>query len=507
VVAYPSAQTIQASGRLPQGGSARVALNAALGEREGTWIVVTQARTVSARLDGSGLGPLKAALYFGHYVAVGARAVPDALLPWDGAPQAAEKPNQPFYLQVVVPPDAKPGGYRATVRVTADGRVTDVPVAITVFPVRLPPPEAARGNLLAAFHVVPQSYVRKVDELFRLGSNAARAAANQSLFAFLSAYRISPAGWGFGEPHSAAGYTSSAKWWLDAAGNMVRQNQGGFGAMRIPISNQRTSSRNRIAGLSPFAPEAWCDYLRSVHGFWEQHGWLSGRVPYLYALDEPGADGMRLAARQAATAHTCFPGSKVLVTGNPTEGNRFLWDGKGGDDVDIWAVLSRRYYGQYGAPNARLGAIRQARQAGKEIWSSTYSGVSGTPGYSAAEPLSDPRMFLLWNALEGIPGTLYGQGTTSYYAGNPLDALRSNGEFVLLYPGRSQPIASARLEQIRDGIEDWDVLDVVRRMRGASAVRKILGDAGLFSTTAANVILGCTSGCALESATTYSWPV
>src|SRR5581483_6184058 len=254
VVAYPSAQTIPAAGRLPQGGSARVGLNAARGEREGAWIVVTNAQTISARVDGSGLGPLRAALYFGHYVAVGARAVPDALLPWDGGSHAAEKPNQPFYLQVVVPPDAKPGGYRATVHVAADGRVTDVPVAITVYPVRLPPPGSARGNLLTAFHVIPQSYVRKADELYHLGSNSARAAASDSLFQFLSAYRLSPTDWGFGNPRSPAGYTSSRKWWLDAAGNMVRQNQGGFSAMRIPISNQRTSAPNRIAGMSPFEP-------------------------------------------------------------------------------------------------------------------------------------------------------------------------------------------------------------------------------------------------------------
>ncbi len=507
VVAYPSAQTIPASGRLPQGSSGSVTLNAAIGEREGAWIVATQARTVSASIDRDGLGPLQAALYFGHFVQVGSHYVPDALLPWDGKPRDAEKPNQPIYLQVVVPADAKAGAYRGTVHVTVDGVTTDVPVAVTVFRARLPAPGTARGNLLTAFHVVPQFYVRKVDELYHLGSNSARAAASDSLFQFLSAYRLSPTDWGFGNPRSPAGYTSSRKWWLDAAGNMVRQNQGGFATMRIPLSNQRTSAANRIAGLSPFEPEAWCDYLRSVRGFWQEHGWLSDRVPYLYALDEPGADGMRLVARQSAAAHSCFPGARVLVTGNPTPDNRFLWDDRGGDDVDIWAVLSRRYYGQFAAPRGRLTSIQRAERAGKQIWSYTFSGVTGTPGYSAAEPLSDPRMFLLWNALEGIPGTLYAQGTTSYYSGNPLDSLRSNGEFVLIYPGRVEPIASARLEQIRDGIEDWDVLDLVRRKRGLGAVRKILGDAGLFSTTVSRVLLACTSRCELGSSTAYSWPV
>ena len=102
-------------------------LNAAIGEREGAWIVATGATEVSATVDGSALGPLKAAVYFGHFVSFGGRAVPDALLPWNGAARPTEKPNQPLYLQVAVPPDAKPGGYRATVTVTTDGKPTDGP--------------------------------------------------------------------------------------------------------------------------------------------------------------------------------------------------------------------------------------------------------------------------------------------------------------------------------------------------------------------------------------------
>ena len=115
-------------------------------------------------------------------------------------------------------------------------------------------------------------------------------------------------------------------------------------------------------------------------------------------------------------------------------------------------------------------------------------------------------MFLLWNALAGIEGTLYAQGTTSFGSGNPFERLPSNGEFVLLYPGANGPIASARLEQIRDGIEDWDILDVVRRKRGLSAVRTILGHAGLFSAAPRSVRLACSHGCELPGSTAYSWP-
>jgi len=115
-------------------------------------------------------------------------------------------------------------------------------------------------------------------------------------------------------------------------------------------------------------------------------------------------------------------------------------------------------------------------------------------------------MFLLWNALEGIEGTLYAQGLTSYTPGNPLESVAGNGESVLVYPGADGPVASARLEQIRDGIEDWAVLDLVRRKRGAAAVRTILGDAGLFSATPQRVLLACTVGCELHGSTSFSWP-
>lgn len=504
VQGFPSAQTIPATGPLPQGGAPVIALNTGIGEREGAWIVASGAAQVSATVDDSALGPLKAAVYFAHFVSFDGRPVPDALLPWDGASRATEKPNQPLYLQVTVPPDAKPGGYRMSVTVTTDGKSTTVPVTITVFDVHLPS-TSSTDNLLTAFHVVPEAYVNKVDQLYHLGSNAARAQVNESLFSFLAAYRISPAGWGFGEPRTSAGYTSSPKWWLDAADNMVRQDPGAFPTLRIPISNQRPSVPNRIAKLSPFAPDSWCDYLGRVRSFWEEHGWLDGRLAYLYTLDEPGAEGMRLVARQAATGHRCWPGSKMLVTGNPSLANRFLWDG-GADDVDIWSVLSRRYYGQYGKPTEHRDVIDRVRRSGKMIWSSTYTGPPGSPGYNAREPLSDPRMFLLWNALEGIRGTLYAQGITSYNAGDPLASLADGGERVLVYPGRDRPIASARLEQIRDGIEDWYVLDLVRRTRGAAAVRTILAGAGLFSATAQAVKLACTSGCELTGTTPYSWP-
>ena len=515
-LAFPSAQSISPTGSLPRGGSHTLGLVAGRGEREGGWIVARGGGQITAAIDRGTFGEIGLELAWGHFVRVGPRIVPDALLPWDGGARSAEAVNQPLYVRVTVPSTTAPGVYKAAVLVTAAGTTTPVPLELRVFPYTFGANGARRP--LTSFHVSPATYLNTVARLYGLPSTDARRAALGALYRFLADYGLSPSSWGFGEPRSSAGYATSPKWWLDSATNMREAaNSGSFGAMRIPISSNRTSHQNWVAGLDPGRPEQWCDYLRAVRTFWEQQGWLTRSVPFLYAQDEPTVAGQRLVARQSRALHDCWPGARSLMTGNPLPNgeNRFLSDGKNGDDLDVWVVLSRRWYGQFTVPGrARTGQTR-ARELATSIarvrsragvWSYTYGGVPGTPGFGAAEPLSNPRVFLLWNALEGTDGVLYGEGTTSYAGQNPFEVLTRRGDFVLVYPGTPRPIPSARLEQIRDGLEDWMLFDAIRRTSGPAAVRAILGGAGLFSADRAGVRLACHMGCQLRSGTKFSWP-
>jgi hypothetical protein len=518
VVAYPSSQSVAATGALPRGGAGYVAVNAAIGERENAIVVVRGAKRVSVGVATPPAGAVGLSLFFAHFVGVGSASVPDALEPWDGSERASERTNQPVHVQVDVPYGAKPGRYNASLAVTADGRRTVVPVRITVFPVTLPRPGTRVGNLLTSFNLSPESYVAKTAQLYGFTNHDQRTSANRALFALLGAYRVSPGSWGFGEPRAPAGYESSSRWWLDSAGNFLGQLRAspGFSALRIPISSNRTAAHNYIAQMSPFAPETWCDYLGRVHAFWSQNEVLgSSPLPYLFGYDEPSLDGQRLVARQAKALHQCFPNGQQLMTGNPSRANRFLWDGAGGDDLDIWTVLSRRYYGTWTSPaRTRVGKSRardnlamltKVLARGKMVWTYTYTGTAGTPGFAATEPLSNPRMLLLWTALEGVQGVLYAQGATTYGPTSPLESI-GTGEKVLVYPGPSSAWPSARLVQIRDGIEDWAVLNLVRQHRGVGEVRAILGNAGLFSASRGGVRLACNLGCELRSSTKYAWP-
>lgn len=507
---YPSSTTIRGSLPLPAATAHSVTLRTAIGEKEDAILVVSGAKTVSIDAP-AGVGPLPLKLFFAHFVSFSGSLVPDALMPWAGAGRATEQPNQPVWLQVTVPPGTAPGTYTAEVTVIADGSGTIVPISVQVFPVTLPAPNQVTGNLLTSFHVSSETYANTVGRLNGYTKSEQFQGIASTLYPFLASYRISPSSWGYGAPNVESGYTTNRKWWLDSSANMSAEvGEGVFAAMSVPISNNRTSPRNYIAGLSPDKPGTWCSYLRSVHTFWQRHSWTNA-FPYLYGMDEPGLDGMHVVAQQASTLHACFADANALVTGNPSESNSFLWNG-GKDDVDIWTVLGNRYYGQYTNPAQSRAGISHARSKqkiidavrarGKMIWTYTYPGT-GTPGFTATEPLSNSRMLFLWSALENIRGVLYGEGTTNF-KGNPFDSVASDGAFVLLYPGKESPVPSARLEQIRDGIEDWDILQIARQKHGAGDVRSILS--GLFSVDSTGVKLGCTIGCPLTTSTPFSWP-
>jgi hypothetical protein len=503
---YPSGTTFTAAGTAPAHPASSMSLAMPIGGVDDATILVRGAQNVAA--SATIAAPLEVKLFFAHYVSVDGKPVPDALLPWDGSPRSTEHTDQPLWLQVNVPDGTSPGTYSGSVVVVADRATTSVPIGVSVSPVTLPEPNQVSGSLLTAFNMSPQSYGAEVNKLYGI---TAQTSVPQ-LFDFMSSYRISPNNWGYGNPSSGRGYTKSRKWWLDKSGQMdAAVGPGRFASMWIPISSNRWSPSTYVGGMSPFKPQRWCSYLRSVHGFWQQNGWLDS-YPYLWGMDEPGLTRFRVVAQQAKAAHSCFRGSHEIVTGNPSAQNRFLWNG-GKDDVDAWVVLASRYYGKYTNPSGHvskatqnLRAIDAVRRRGKQIWTYTYAaGSHSTPGFTATEPLSDPRVFVDWAALEGVTGLLYGQGTTTYSKGNPLTSNdREGGSYVLVYPGRSGPIPSARLEVLREGIEDWEILNVVRHKHGNAAVRRLLS--GLFSTTSAGAELGCTVGCQLKTTTKYSWP-
>ena len=401
-----------------------------------------------------------------------------------------------------------------------------------------------RTRFRTLFLLKPQVYVDSVVRRTHADAETASTGITDRLYSLLSDYRISPGNWEYGTPYPD-GYQDRGTYWDGlAATRMSAEGAFPFNTMRLPIGTQHTPVSR--TGQSPRRPETWATYLTSqVLPFWQAHGWLNRAL--VWGWDEPGpAYDRQYVAPQACAAHAA--GLQYLTTAAPSvqiparrvtipwgagtrtytvkahgDDNQFLWDGQGCDDVDIWAVLSRRFYGSFATPVETKGhidvehelspAIATARARGASIWSFTYEPLRhdlGSPGYAATEPPTDGRVFGLWNALEGTDGTLYADGMTNYDDGvDPYARLAQHGQHVLLYPALAQgdePVTSLRLESIRDGIEDADLARMLIASHGRGAYLAILAREHIFSIRGGRLLLACRSGCDLEGSTKYAWP-
>ena len=255
VVTYPAAQTISPTGRLPSGAGRALTLNEPVGGDDAALVVVSNARQVGLTVDTKSLGPIGVQIRFRHFVRFGSLLVPDALLPWDGSIHRVEQQNQPLSIEVSVPYGTKPGTYKGSATVTVDTKPVVLPLTINVYGVALPKPGDVKDSLLTVFGAGPQSYVGRVIDLFKYRTADQIRAANDSLFAFLSAYRIAPDSWGYGIPHDVSGYTSSSSWWKDSAGNMIRQLAGRAVPRPVdPALEQPRELRQLHRGAEPGRP-------------------------------------------------------------------------------------------------------------------------------------------------------------------------------------------------------------------------------------------------------------
>jgi hypothetical protein len=529
------------------GAAASVEVSAASGELEDATVVVHGASgRLSVRLAVGAPALLQQGLAVLRVetTLVDGRPTPDPLPPLARRATVASGEDVTLVLRFRVP-DATPAGtYASQLMFAAGGHpFSTVPLRLRVFGVQLPARDDPNA-LRTLFLLKPQVYVDSVVRRTRADPETASTGITDRLYSLLSDYRISPGNWEYATPYPDGYQDRGTSWNRLAATRMAAEGAFPFNTMRLPIGTQHTPVSR--TGQSPRRPETWATYLSSqVLPFWQAHGWSNRAL--VWGWDEPGpAYGRRYVAPQACAAHAA--GVPYLTTAAPERriaarrvtipwgagtrtytvkahgvDNEFLWDGQGCDDVDIWAVLSRRFYGSFATPVEQKGhidaqhelsaAIRTARERGASIWSFTYEPVNhdlGSPGYAATEPVTDGRVLGLWNALEGADGTLYADGMTGYGDGvDPYTRLAQHGQHVLLYPALArddEPVSSLRLESIRDGIEDADLARLVIARRGRARFLAILARERIFSIRGGRVLLACRSGCDLVGSTKYAWP-
>lgn len=368
---------------------------------------------------------------------------PDGLIPFRdpaGNPLPAATPfnvdadhNQPVWVDIFVPRDAAPGQYRGVVSVTSSGGAAQAPVNLTVRKFTLPFSPTLKTSF--GMHEPLRSDPRAQELLLE--------------------HKIMPTDVAFSE---APGF-------IDRLGLTTA-------ALRLPGGANRT----RCTMTDPPAPGQIADMAKA---------YPSNLLLYVYPADEIDQcanifDTLRAWSRNV---HQAAPRIKVLVTVTPTPVLLDDGSGTGRSAVNIWVLLPIMY--------DKAGAyVAQAMKKGDEIWS--YAALVQDSYSPKWEIDFDPINYRIQpgflSASLGLTGLLYwrvdlwSSDPWNEVGGYSLGRSIYPGEGMLVYPGDAigYPgiVPSMRLKYIREGIEDYEYVQLAMAASRGNAALQIAESVG-----------------------------
>jgi hypothetical protein len=410
---------------------------------------------------------------------------PDPLLPVRGPLPLTAGQVQPLWLTFAVPQDAPAGEYRGRLALTWETGRAEVPIRLTVWDFAIP----AAPRLTALFDLregpgwsflTPENrrdWLRFmadrrlcVDQV--LPSPTMRFGNGQVLLD--TAEFDQAAEWQFSELHMRTAYLP-LEFYAFGWGHDTRPFRG-------------------FAPGSDGYRDAYGKCLAAVWQHVQAKGWGDRFV--LYVSDEPHFDDRdpAVAARvllqmkdQCALIHAAAPGVKVYSS---TWRHAPEWD----SDLDVWGA------GAFGC--FPVETMDRLRAANRTLWFTTDAQLLLDTPYSAIERLNPYYCFaygaagyefwaLGWWTYESYDPFRFGWYAYiphTFTTGGPTTLIRyPNGSGHLAYPGwlvgEAGPLSSIRLEQVREGMEDYEYMETLRqriaggRQRGldVSAAETVLG--------------------------------
>ncbi|HOP79388.1 MAG TPA: DUF6067 family protein [Armatimonadota bacterium] len=328
---------------------------------------------------------------------------PDALLPMPDKFSIEEGKSQMVWVNIYVPKSAKPGNYTGKVTVNIDGAIESIPVQLNVRDITLP----VENHLVSAFDICGRTCA---DHYGITPGSPDYQKMMERYYWFLVDYRLSP---------------SEIPVALDSKEAGKYLNDRRITSFRIPYTGESEDAKKLF------------DYLR-------KKGWL--KKGYIYTMDEPGLEQFPECKTYGETINSLAKDAKWLLTVQPHE----TLEGA----VDIWCP-GLADYDRY--------ACSERQKAGEHIWWHAISQPQHPfPTYLINDSSVSPRILSWFQSLYRVDGVMYWSNTfwkdSSAIAG-------ATGEGYLIYPGKTfedDPIPSLRLEMIRQGIEDYELLYILQ---------------------------------------------
>lgn len=383
---------------------------------------------------------------------------PDPLLPALPSFEMEAATTQPLWFTVHVPGNAVPGNYEGAITIDADGvDAVIVPVSLTVHSAIIPD----EGGMKTAFALM-DCYMRKIYGTFT-------PKLRRSYTDYLLAHHLNP------DDISRSDTPD-----IDELEYANKRGLNAFNVLNAVEEHKDPLSWSCFSPLEAYTPEFTRRFLERMEPAMtelEKRG-LTDKA-YVYGFDERGPEFLPIIKDVFKAIKARYPKAHTLSTAwLPENANPMDYN------IDWYVPLTSMY-------DPETATV--VRKRGGEVWWYICMG----PNYPYANwllenPLIESRViwWQAWqNKIEGflywglnvwrlnhnetiIPDRTGPRVDWSVTAGGQHPSL--NGDGIMLYPGENGPIGSTRLEVIRDGLEDFELLKQYGARFGNDATEEIL---------------------------------
>ncbi|WNG38588.1 DUF4091 domain-containing protein [Archangium violaceum] len=467
-------------------GEKEARLSLARGECEAAQVVlppdVSRLRVKPLALKGPGGKTLEASVWREAFLEVktpsnsqgGTGPWPDPLVPVEAPPGPKGTPTV-LYVELCAPEQQVPGIYQGALSVEADGKpLSPVPFSAEVQPFVLPATSSLPNSFGISLYSIAKGHGLKPE------SPEARELLRDYALALLS-HRVSAHGMSMNPPPVRFEDGKPVVDFSTYDAELAPFLEG----TALPSGARFTTTdvRDNPAARTDKEKAA---YYRALAEHFREKGWRA-RL-FFYAKDEPKPEDVPLVRAQAQRVRAANKDVPVLVTTPLDEALR--------GSADILAPTLNCFFPRPGPQTCRnvlpLKALRGKLEPHVKVWWYQSCNSHGCTGGPAEDP-SVEKVYSGWASymvdhpaplnramgplafLSGVDGELYFDTVFAYNTKDPwkdLFEFGGNGDGTFFYPGtpsrpgftRHQPVVSLRLKHLRDGLEDYEYLQLLESL-------------------------------------------
>ena len=340
--------------------------------------------------------------------------------------------TQPVWITVYVPAGTPAGPYEGVVRVLSDeGQIAEVPIKLEVWPLDLPNP--GRFDTVFSFYYPFEGGPKWQDVMTKIHGEFTPQ-LKRAYFELLGRHRI-----------------PADNLYLEEGPRPVEDYElllrcGGRRFNLIYAADKVENIQKMLDSIAPTVEEL------------ERKGLV--QYANVYGFDEHPQSSEPVIRQVFAAVKERWPGMRTMAVLN--------WEPPVDMPIDTWVIL-------YDHHNPEAAA--RWRGAGKEYWWYHCCGpVDPHMNTFVEQPRINGRLMMWLAAADEVNGWLYyavngwsgdrkivereGKGPRTDF--DPATWRHSNGDGNFIYPGPKGPLSSTRLENLTDGIEDWELFAQIR---------------------------------------------